>query len=305
MVNKLTKRKLKLFVAYDLWKVVVVSVLVCVILLLAFNFVAKKPKDGQDFKILIDKSVLMGDDIDVLFENLFTNETEEGGFSYEMLKGETLFINGTDENPDEYLLRGVYCDLFYDDVVILQKPLYEFYVEDCFMATDINEYIKEAINFVKVNAYDESGAFSEQKVYDYFDRTRKGDTRFRTREEKVQGRIDEVKRFKGILHTATALQNCFSANRELLDEERTISFYGQEKKGVYGLKLGGLVGREGADITKLFALKKTYEETGEIYYTADGLYLAIGSNKEQNGDLYYEMLSVMYTLIDTYTTLLD
>ena len=82
MVNKLTKRKLKLFAVYDLWKVAVVSVLACAILLLAFNFVAKKPSDGQEFKILIDKTVNMGDDINDLFENLFTKAPEQGGFSY-------------------------------------------------------------------------------------------------------------------------------------------------------------------------------------------------------------------------------
>ncbi|MBQ3234622.1 MAG: hypothetical protein IJA97_00510 [Clostridia bacterium] len=306
MVNKLTKRKLKLFVSYDLWKVIIVSALACLVFLLAFNFVARKPTDGQDFKILIDKNAIMGEDVDGFFENLFTKSATEGGFSYEMLKGETVMINGTDENPDEYLIRSVYGDLHYDDVVILQEPLYEYYFKTCYMAADISEYINSAIEFVSINACDESGEINEQKVYDYFDRTRKGDSRFRTKAEKEQGRKDELDRFKGILLMATELRACFIANPELLDKEREYTYYGGEaKKGVFGLRLGALVGRSDRDISKLFGLKKYKEGTNEIYYSADGLYLAIGNNVQENGDLYYEMLAVMYTLIDTYTTLLD
>ncbi|MBO7214603.1 MAG: hypothetical protein J6V66_03795 [Clostridia bacterium] len=305
MVNKLTKRKLKLFAVYDLWKVAVVSVLACAILLLAFNFVAKKPSDGQEFKILIDKTVNMGDDINDLFENLFTKAPEQGGFSYEMLKAETVIINGTDENPDAYLLNSVYGDLYYDDVVILQEDLLEIYVNN-HMATDINVYISDAKAFLISNGLcDANGVFNETAVYDYFDRTRKGDSRFRTKEKKEQGRKDELERLKGIWFMANALENCLRANPNLLDKEREYNYYTLPQKGVYALRLGALIGKDGADISNLFNIKHVKEDTEEIYYSADGLYLAIGSNKEENGDLYYEMLSVVYTLIKTYTTYLD
>lgn len=302
MVNKLTKRRLKLFFTYDFWKVVIVSVLVCALLILGFNFVGRKPTDGQYFKILLDDDVMMGEDIDGLFESLFTKKPTEGGFSYEVLKGDTTIMYNSDENPEEYLLHTVYGDLNYDDIVVLGEKMYKYYVEECHMATCINTYVAQAKEFVVTNAYT-NGVFDEQKVRNYFDRTRNKDARFRTKDQKEQGRLDEIERFKGLYFMATALEECFSKNPYLLDVEREIDVYGKKEKGHYGLRLTYLKGKEGKNIANLFNVKNTDSE-GKTTYTANGIYIAIGNNKEENGDLYYEMISVLYTLIDSYTNLL-
>lgn len=301
MVNKITKRSLKSFLYYDLWKALIACVLVCAVFLLAFNFVAKKPTDGQDFKILISGDVIMGNDANDLFEDLFTRKPTEGGFSYEMLRGDTMFMYGSEENPEDYLLRAVYGDLNYDDVVILLEELYVTYINSN-MATDINVYIADAKKFVTENAM-VNGEFSESKIHDYFNKTRKRDGRFRTKAEKEQGRRDEVERFKGLWLMANALEQCFKEHKDLLDKEREITRLGKKETGVYALNLGGLKGKDGKKITDLFSVDKV-DEDGKIYYTADGVYLAIGNNKSENGDLYYEMLAVMYTLIKNYTNYL-
>ncbi len=303
MVNRITKRRLKLFFKYDLWKVLVVSALVCVILLLTFNFVAKKPSDGQTFKILIDDDVMMSSDIDLLFEDLFTKKPTEGGFSYEMLKGDTTYIYGSDENPEEYLLRSVYGDLNYDDIVIFGEDLYLDYL-GFGMAADINEYVASAKDFlISKGLCNELGEFDERKVNEYFDSTRKRDTRFKTKEKKEQGRRDELERLKGIWFMATALEDCFNEHPELLDIERKATIFGSEVDGVYALKLSSLVGKSGKDVTNLFSRTETDEE-GNVSIVADDIYVAIGNNKNENGDLYYEMLAVLYTLIENYTTYL-
>lgn len=303
MVNRITKRRLRLFLIYDLWKVVVVSVLVCAILLLAFNFVAKKPTDGQEFKILIDDDIAMGNDIGGLFEDLFTKKPTEGGFSYEMLKGDTTYMYSSDENPEEYLLQTVYGDLNYDDVVILAEDLYLKYLQ-MGMATDINKYIASAKKFLIDNDLcNELGEFNEQKVNEYFNKTRKRDSRFRTKAEKEQGRIDELERLKGIWFMATSLESCFASHPELLDEEREGNFLGKKVNGVYALNLGALVGKQGKDASNLFYLTKA-DDKGDITYTADGIFVAIGNNSNENGDLFYEMLAVLYTLIENYTNYL-
>lgn len=305
MVDRLTKRKLKNFFVYDLWKVVLISVLACVILVLVFNFVSKKPSDGQDFKILLDDNIIMGTGVDSLLEELFTSEPTEGGFSYEILKGETVYIYETEENSEEYLLGLVYCELYYDDVCIFGEKLYLEYLNMRGGATDINEYIKGAKEFLIKNQFCNSeGVFNESKVFSYFDETRKGDGRFRTKEEKAQGRLDELERLKGIWFMANALQECFELHPELLDIEREgANHISQKVMGKYAIHLGALDGGDYGDITSVFSTAKV-DENNNTSYTADGVYLAIGNNKEENGDLYYEMLAVMYKIIKNYSSYL-
>ncbi len=305
MVDKLTKRKLKNFFVYDLWKVVVLSAILCVIFVLIFNFVSKKPSDGQDFKIMLDDDVIMGKGtIDEYIEELFTSKPTEGGFSYEMLKGETMYIRGTEENPEEYLLGGVYCDLNYDDVCFLGKKLYLAYLKMQGGAVDINEYIKDAKAFLFDNEFcDTNGVFNESNVFKYFDRTRKGDSRFRTKAQKEKGRLDELERLKGIYFMATSLEACFEENPNLLDEQREgTNQIGQKVMGSYALKLSELDGGELGDISRVFSITPTDEEDET---SSSEIYLAIGNNKEANGDLYYEMLAVLYKTIKNYSTYLS
>ena len=102
---------------------------------------------------------------------------------------------------------------------------------------------------------------------------------------------------------ATALESCFASHPELLDKEREANFLGKKVNGVYALNLGKLAGKQGEDVSKLFYLPKTDEE-GNVSYIADGIFVAIGNNSNENGDLYYEMLAVLYTLIENYTNYL-
>ena len=95
MVNKITKARLKNFIWYNSAKILILTVILSVVLGLLFNFVEKKPTDGQDFKILIDESITLGVEIDELFSDLFTSDEDGGGFSYEILKGETIIARNT------------------------------------------------------------------------------------------------------------------------------------------------------------------------------------------------------------------
>lgn len=303
MVDKITKKKLKNFFIYDAWKIVVLSAILCVVFVLIFNFVSKKPSDGQDFKMMLDDDIVMGTGIDSLFEDLFTTKASEGGFSYEMLKGETMYMYNTEENPEEYLLGSVYGELYYDDVVIMGETLYLKYLSMGGAAADINEYIKDAKCFLLDNGLcNTDGVFDEQRVNEYFDKTRKGDSRFRTKAEKEQGRKDELDRLKGIWFMATSLESCFEQHPELLDDEREgTNEIGKKVNGRYALHLGALDGGIYGNITSVFS-RVEIDDSGNTSYVADGIYVAIGKNKEENGDLYYEMLAVLYQLIENYST---
>ncbi len=304
MVDKITKRKLKSFFVYDAWKVVALSAIFCVIFVLIFNFVGKKPSDGQEFKLILDDDIVLGVGIDGFIEELFTSEPTEGGFSYEMLKGETVYIYDTEENPEDYLLGAVYCELNYDDACILGETMYDAYLKMYGAAVEIDKYISDAKAFLLSNGLcDENGVFDENRVNKYFDQTRKGDSRFRTKEEKEQGRKAEFERLKGIWLMATSLENCFAIFPELLDEREGTNEIGEKVVGKYALNLGELDGGDYGDITRLFSTVKT-DEQGNTSYTADGIYLAIGNNKEVNGDLHYEILAVMYHIVKNYSSYL-
>ena len=304
MVNKITKSRLKNLIIYDFWKMVAVSVIVCIVLVLTFNFVAKKPTLGQDFRFIIDEEVYMGEDIDFVFEQLFTSGSENGGFSYEMLKGETQILRSSEENTKNYMLNGVYADpqLAQDDALILTEEIYLQYV-NALNASDLVSYINGALSYYQ-SFCDENGNLVEQKVYDNFTKTRGKDSRFRTKAQIEEGKKQELSRIKGLKFTASALKQCFELHPELLDQKRTIE--GTSFSGNYAIKLDALNGNASngkKEIQTLFK-RAVVSENNETNYTASGLYLVIGENSNENGDLFYENLSVLYVLIKNYSTYL-
>ena len=277
-------------------------VAVCIALLLAFNFVEKKPTDGQNFKFIIDEDILMGSDVKMIFQELFEYGVDNGGFSYEMLAGETIILRDADGNK-AYNLKSLYCELFYDDVVVLTEAMYnEYYKND--HAVDLPSYVQEAKEFIISNGFLNSDlTFNVSKVNEYFDRTRGKDSRFRTAKEKEQGRADELKRLQAIWQNANALEACFNAHPEILDEQKTYDFYGLEKSGRFAIKIGELKNGN-RDIKNLFTVT-TLDKFGYQVTTADGIYLSIGRNKTENGDLYYEQLTVLTKIISKYSNYLD
>ena len=310
MVNKITKDRLKNFVWYNSIKIIVLTVIFSVVLGLLFNFLEKQPTDGQDFRIMIDSEITLGSDIDEIFSDLFTNDELNGGFSYEILKGETVIVRDSDENPKDYLINQIYVPLAYDDITVFYENLnneagengYAYYV-DKNNAIDILVYIDNALKYLYDNGFcDENGVFNEQRVYEYFVSTRGSDARFKTSEQIEKGKADELLRLKAIYNNATSLKECFANHLDLLDY-REYTFSGVEFKGYYGLKVSKLVGNSENDIKNLF-LVKTEDENGNWVDTLDGIYISVGENSKENGDLYYDNLAVLYTLIKRYTNYL-
>ncbi len=297
MVNKITKSRLKTLIQYDFWKIIAISVIVCIVLVLIFNGVAKKPSEGQDFRIVIDEDVFMGEEIDGLFEDLFTKGPESGGFSYEMLKGETIILRSSEENPKNYVLNGVYAELGQDDALILTEEIYLNYL-NANNAVSIKQYIESALNYYSTFC-DSNGNLVDEKVYDNFTKTRGKDSRFRTSAEIEEGKKQELKRIKAVYSNATALKNCFELHPELLDEERTVG----QNKGNFAVRISKFNGNGDKRIEKLFK-RAVIDENEQTAYTTEGIYLVIGENSNENGDLFYENLAVLYTIINKYTTYL-
>ena len=185
---------------------------------------------------------------------------------------------------------------FEDDMVVMGEELYLYYVKNNY-ATDIPTFINGAIDYVVSNGFIVNGEFSMNAIRDYFYRTRAKDKRFKTNAQKEQGVIYEYNRITALYKQAVALKLVFEEHPELLDEQ-TFDYYGVSKTGKYGLKLSALTGTE-KDIKNLFC--RRIEEGDTAYYTADGIYISFGENKEETGDLYYETLAFLYELIYKYT----
>ena len=303
MVNKITKQRLKNVIFYDGIKIVAVSVILCIVLILIFNAFAKKPSNGQDFKLIIDENIIVGDDIRGLMDNLFESGTENGGFSYETLQGETIYLRSNDESPKEYVLNNVYAELYQDDVCVLEEEIYLQYVARN-NAVDLVDYVKDAKAFlINEGLCNASGEFDTDSVNSYFERTRSNDSRFRTSEKIKQAKEDELKRLQAIWRNATLLEACFVAHPELLDEQTfTIGEY--TKTGKFALKIDVFDGKDGKYVESLF--KRSYlDENEETVYTTSGIYIALGNNLQNNGDLFYENLAFLYTLINTYSTFIS
>ena len=305
MVNKLTKSRLKNLIVYDFWKMIALSVIVCIVLVLIFNGVAKKPSKGQDFRWVIDDEIFVDNgEIDGVFTDLFNRGAENGGFSYEILKGETVILRSNDESPKNYVLNGVYAELGQDDALILAEETYHLYV-NAFNAVSIPKFLDDALDYYATFC-DESGNLIEQKVYDNFSKTRGKDSRFRKQSEFEEGKKQELLRIKGIKANATALKNCFEKHPELLDEVRTIE--NTTISGNFALRLDKFTskgeGENKKDIQNLFK-RAVVSESGETTYTTQGVYFVIGENSAENGDLFYENLAVLYTIINIYTDYLS
>ena len=302
MVNKITGKRLKNLISYDWLKMLALSVIVCIVVILVFNAFAKKPSDGQDFRLVIDQDVIVeGDEIKGVFDTLFDGSVEEGGFSYETLQGQVVYLRGNDESPKIYILGGVYAELNQDDVNILLEDVYLEYIAQN-NAVKIDEYLISAKQFLLDNGLCNSlGEFDVNRVNSYFETTRGKDTRFKTAEQIKKGKEDELKRLKAIWNNATALQKCFEEHPELLDE-RTYLFGAYENTGKFAINLSKLNGNSesGKYIENLF--KRSYVKDDQTLYTVEGIYLTVGQTSDADGDLFYEKLAFLYTLIKTYST---
>ena len=302
MVNKITGKRLKNLIVYDGIKIVALSVIVCLIAVLVFNAFAKKPSAGQDFRLIVDEDVFVGDDANEFLDYMFYSGAENGGFSYETLQGQLVYLRSNDESPKSYVLSGVHVELHEDDVCVLLEGIYVDYISQN-NAVKIDEYLNSAKQFLLDNGLcDENGVFNVDKVNAYFESTRGKDSRFKTADQIEVGKANELKRLKAIWNNATALQNCFALHKELLDE-REYTYGNFTDKGYFALNVGALNGNSqtGKYVENLF--KRAYQdENNETVYTADGIYIALGKNLDANGDLFYENLAFLYTLIKTYST---
>lgn len=307
---KITKTRVKTFFAYDFIKVIAAVGITVLLLWIILNALAKKPTNGQDFFMMVADDVIISDEARAL-PSYVKDGDGKYKFSYDVLNVNTLVIN-----PAGYssaYMMNTYCELGEDDVFICTDTgdgsLYNQYTE-LYWGEDIVSYANFALEFLRDNGFiDESGEFTDKNAESYFLKTRKKDARFRKQSAREQGIKQEAERLKSIYENAKALLLAIENHPELLYEEKEVKINDKlTVKGKFAINLGALDGSPSVNgkksITDLFA-RNVYDENGNVTdVTADKVLLLIGRNEQDEGDLYYESLSFINTLLYEYSTFL-
>ena len=302
MDNRITKSRLATFITYDFIKVIAVMLALCVMLLVVFNAVGDKPTSAQTFYVLCDNEIIVGDDGGMLTVDTAKKGANNGGFSYDIIEVSTKPIE-TSAYGTSYMLKTS-AELGDDDIFITQEKLGREYL-DSYFATDIVGFVDKAFQYCTDNDFfSKSGTINEEKIRNYFLKTRKKDNRFRFGKTE-EGVALEIQRIKTIWDNATVLKKVFTEHSEIFSDKFTsFTWGGREITGSFAIDLSKLTG--GAVLSNAFKFAIKNQETGEITsYTSDGIYLFVGNNQDVNGDLDYESLAYIRTIIEKYSNFIS
>ena len=321
MDNRLTKRRLSDFLAYEWILMIVVAVAAIIVLELAYTMAATRLSTGQQFKYYLDETLYSFDASDKSVYDLLGVETGENGktFSYDVLSVETekltssynvLTVRLSVQEGDAIFTSSVENE---GETVRIKSIADEFpvyYLEDLLVRAE--NYLKPFT--VNGEVYNEND-YDETKIRDYFDARMKGDKRFRTEAEKEEGRKNEVGRImklagevkdfktllsvdeeKGLFYRYTKYEQMSAQNP---DDENYKAAYEREKaereNRIYGINMGALTGGN-----------KNVSEYLKIAGTdsAQNVVLVLFDFGKYQSDLQFECISFLNTLVREFSDIL-
>lgn len=270
MDNKLTKKRLSDFLAYE-WILTIIAVVAAIVVLeLVYTVSATRLSVGQQFKYYLDENFYTYDNYS-LYDLLEVRTGENGKtFSYDVLSVETENLSSS------YNVLSVRLSVQEGDAIFTSSEVKEEdgKIADVRAKSIIDEYAvydmrslldksKEYLNkFVAGggDVYNEED-YDEDAIRAYFDTRMKGDKRFKTAEEKEKGRADEVARIKklaadtedfetllsfgeekGLLYKYTKYEQ--AANGDVNDETYGNAYAQNKKDGerIYGFNMAAFTG---------------------------------------------------------------
>ena len=301
MKVKITKTKIQTFFTYDFWKVVAISVLVCFVLVICINCSEEKPTLGQEFTCLYSEDIILGEDsATVLYYAGYAGEPY--AFSYDITNIKSRQIQAGDQGQESSL--STFVDLYEDDIFICTDSLASKYLESSY-AQSFESYVNGAFEYLySNNFYSRDGVINETAIVDNFVNNYKKDNRFKTEENINLGKELEIARIKTLYSNATILKNVIENHAYIFSDTLTkYEWAGNTFTGKFAIELGKLKGGE-YNVLNGFQRKVKNSETGEVSHTADGVYLFIGFNAEQNGHLHYESMAYIIALLKMYTNII-
>ena len=306
MNNKITSERFKNFISYDFWKMVLAIVAVIIVVGLTMRITSPMPTYAQEFTMMVDSAIITSDEGRNLLNDVKSKDVSNYGFSYDILTTKTFYITTGQHSPS--FLMHTYEKAYHDDIFICadidENSLYKNYISS-FYANELTSYVNEAISFAN-GFYAQDGSLDEQKVKDYFASKRGKDARFISDNDYFNAVNNECLRITAIKENATKLKYVFE-NYDILYNYEELESYGEiVATGYYAIDFSKLNNYKRQDKSLQNAFSRI-RDLGEGNYesTLDNVLLLIGGNYEISGDLHYEGLAVINTILQTYTTLLD
>ena len=322
MDNRLTKRRLSDFLAYE-WIITIVAAVAAIIVLeLIYTVAATRLSIGQQFKYYMDEDLYVYDSSMGDIYSLLGVETGKNGktFSFDVLSVETESLSSS-YNVLSVRLSAQEGDAIFtsaaekeDGTVRAKAVIDEFPVYDMenlleSAKTYLNKFVITGGNIYNADDYDEN------KIRDYFDARMKGDNRFRTEEEKAEGRQNEIGRIRKLASDVQDFETLMTIGEEkglfykytkyeqtatTEDNENYRAAYEKEKTDgrencVYGFNMAAMTGgeRNVSDYLKLSG------------GTANGVVLLLFDFSSYQPDLQYESISFVCTLVREFSNFLD
>ncbi len=315
MDNKITIKRLKNFIAYDLVKTIAVTLSIVVVLILVMNFLSPKPTEGQEFTLLIDDQVICGTYSQTILDDIKGKDVDDYGFSYEILKTtKTQIVPG---EYGSYYMLDTYSQVYYDDIFVCADiytedaetkekvaTLYDSFIYNLY-AYNIVDYYEDALKFVK--PFFDGDTINENEVKNYFAKERGKDARFRKDSEYYKGLEEEIRRIKAIKTNADKFKALCENYDILYKNESVVAKNGETLNGYFAIDVNKLAvyQRNALPISNVYSRAVLDDKGYFVDSTTENVLIMVGANKEVNGDLFYEGLAFINYFIKTYTTLLD
>ena len=317
MDNRITKRRLSDFLAYD-WILMIVAIMALIFLWeVIFTSAATRLSVGQKFKIYRDEGLYASDNTN-LIALLGAADGENGKtFSYDVLSVESESLTSSyNVLPTRMSVRdgdAIFTSSVETDGVSRVRTIIDDYPVCDF--NELKENAKAYLNqFVVENGdiYNEND-YDEAKIRAYFNERMDGDKRFKTEDALEKGRRDEIGRIKLLAKNVKDFEKLLAyENQDIFykyiryeqahnsdpEDEELAGYYEQEKaKGarVFGLNIAALTGgtNNPSDYFKLMGTDK-----------ADNVVLVLFDFTKYQPDLQYETISFTVTLVKEFSNIL-
>ncbi len=321
MDNRLTKRRLSDFFAYE-WIITIVAAVAAIIVLeLIYTVAAVRLSTGQQFKYYMDEDLYVYDSSAGDIYSLLGVETGKNGktFSFDVLSVEAENLSSS------YNVLSVRLSVQEGDAIFtssLEKEdgtVRAKSIIDEFSVYDMQSLLNSAKEYIAQFKGD-GDSLDENKIRDYFDARMKGDNRFRTEKEKEEGRQNEIERIKKLSLDVQDFETLMSVGEEkglfykytkyeqaattVDDETYRVAYENEKTEGrenfVYGFNMAAMT----------HAPERTDKRNVSDYLklsggTADGVGLVLFDFSAEQPDLQFECISFVCTLAREFSDFLD
>lgn len=326
MDNRLTKKRLSDFLAYEWILTIIVAVAAIFVWELVYTVAATRLSTGQQFKYYFDETLYASDSSDKsVYDLLGVNVGENGKtFSFDVLSVETETLTSSYNVLSVRLSVQEGDAIFTSSVAEEGQEIRAKQIIDTTSVYDLDALINGEFGakaylskFIKAGGdiYNEND-YDEDAIKAYFDTRMQGDKRFRTDEAKEEGRQNEIVRIKklakdvkdfetllsvgeekGLFYRYTKYEQ--SASAEDADKNFVEAYEKEKENGrenrIYGLNMAALSGgnKNVSDYLKLSGKGNS-----------EGVVLMLFDFSEYQPDLQFEGVSFTMTLVREFSDIL-